>query len=36
MIVIIEFYHFSQILALVDEHAFCITVLEPVAFNYDC
>ena len=35
MFVIIEFYHRGIIQSLVDGHAFCITVLEPLAFNYN-
>ena len=35
MFVIIEFYHSGLIQSLVDGHTFCITVLEPLAFNYD-
>ena len=35
MFVIIEFYHSGVIQSLVDGHTFCITVLEPIAFNYD-
>ena len=35
MFVIIEFYHSGLIQSLVDGHTFCITVLEPSAFNYD-
>ena len=34
MLVIIKCYDLRQILSLVDEHTFCITVLGPIAFNY--
>ena len=37
MFVIIECYqyHFGRIKSLMDEHTFCITVLEPLTFNLD-
>ena len=40
MFVIVEFYHSGLIQSLVDGHLhlhtyICITVLEPLAFNYD-